>query len=179
MQHARLATAVALFWGVISLLWPTAVEAWQNPISSWNTVRLKATTEDDFVYRFGIPDFVEWQMPWVEFLRNRASATDAETYSLKYVNFRDSLPFLSGPLGRASSGWAEVENRKITALGWEYCCNYREPAYSRWLGDASFSMGTNQKILIGSKKLSQGQLFLSCPMQKKDLKCSGDITVYF
>lgn len=56
MKHARLATAVALFWGVISLLWPTAVEAWQNPISSWNTVRLKATTEDDFVYRFGIPD---------------------------------------------------------------------------------------------------------------------------
>jgi hypothetical protein len=70
-----------------------------------------------------------------------------------------------------------VSNGKIVALEWEYAVNYREPAYSAWLADKTFTMGTNQKLMIGTKNLPQGNLVVTCPMQNQDLKCSGDITV--
>ncbi len=179
MKKMRSLLTLVLVGIFVNALWPTASKAWQGQLTSWDSVRFNATTEDDFVYRFGIPDYVEWQMPWAEFSKNRATVGSVRDYSLKYVNYRDSLLFLSGPLGRASSGWAEVSSGKIVALGWEYAVNYREPAYSTWMADTTFTMGTNQKLMVGTKNLRQGKLFVTCPMQNQDLKCSGDITVLF
>ena len=56
----------------VNALWPAGARAWQNRLTSWDCVSFNATTEDDFVYRFGVPDYLESRMPWAEFSKSRA-----------------------------------------------------------------------------------------------------------
>lgn len=148
-----------------------------TPNPAWEAIEVNKTDEGRAQYLFGIPDYVRTDMQWTEYLEFQKSPAQLSGPCYFYIPLRASVPLLMGPLGDASSASACFESGFVTVVEWKYSYDKATRAHAAWLKDKTSELSLAGKLLMGSKKVKNGSLFISCVEGKTPRSCAGDVSV--
>jgi len=154
---------VRLLWFISVALTPLLVFGQAKDKAAWELVKI-GQKESEVIYLLGVPDYVEVEMDFGEFLELGSNSGLPDCHTLKYMPVpRRDQAALNGPFGKASVAEVHVCKKQVESVTWEY--NNRdvpEVEVQRVFG-RDFQFKGAGVILIGTKNLPQGDVSVLVP----------------
>lgn len=164
----RVCLGFALILTVASLLAvgdrsPLFVFAQAKDKAAWELVKI-GQKESEVIYLLGVPDNVEVEMSFGEFLELGSKSGLPDCHTLKYLPVpRQDQAALNGPFGKASVVEVHVCENLVEFVQWEYNNRGVTEAEARQVFGRDFQFKVAGVILIGAKNLAQGRVSVLVP----------------
>jgi len=155
------------FIGLLSLFWvvlaPLFLFGQSKGKAAWELVKI-GQKQADVIYLLGVPDYVELEMSFGEFVESRSKARLPDCHTLKYLPVpRQDQAALNGPFGKASVVEVHVCKNLVEFVQWEYNNRDVTEAEAQQVFGRDFQFKVAGVILIGAKNLPQGDVSVLVP----------------
>ncbi len=131
--------------------------------AAWESVKI-GQNQSDVIYLLGVPDYVELEMSYAEFVESGSKPRLPDCHTLKYLPVpRQDQAALNGPFGKASVVEVHVCQNLVEFVQWEYNNRGVTEAEARQVFGRDFQFKVAGVILIGAKNLPQGDVSVLVP----------------